>query len=374
MKRRKVVYIAQSAGGVAEYLYMLLKNLDSEKNENILIVSQDYEKQIERFKPYVQDIFVVHMERNINFKSDLKAIVKIRKILKLIKPDIVYLHSSKAGAIGRIALLLNHRAKIIYNAHGWYFNAKIGNKKKKVFARIEKLLAYKTDMIVNISENEYESAIENKIANPKKMCIIRNGIDFTKFNNNEKKRNDTRSLLSIDENEIIIGVVGRISEQKDPITMIKAFYNISNKYKNVKLMFVGSGELEKNVKEYAVDNGIEDKIIITGWISNVENYIPAFDIAVLPSKWEGFGLAIIEYMICDKPIVASNVGGIGNIIKDKENGLLFEKGNYNELSERIIYLIENKDFVDKIVKNNKNYREEYSIKRVINEHKKILKI
>ena len=100
-------------------------------------------------------------------------------------------------------------------------------------------------------------------------------------------------------------------------------------------MYVGSGELEEEVKQYAKQSDLLDKIIITGWVNDVEKYIPAFDIAVLPSKWEGFGLAIVEYMVCNKPIIASNVGGITDIIISEKNGLLFEVGDYEELSKKI---------------------------------------
>ena len=89
------------------------------------------------------------MVRDIKIKDDLKSTYKVRKILKKEKPDIVYLHSSKAGAIVRLALLLNFKTKILYNAHGWYFNADIGEKKKKVIALIERILAIKTNKIIN---------------------------------------------------------------------------------------------------------------------------------------------------------------------------------------------------------------------------------
>ena len=152
MAKKKIVHIAQSAGGVAEYLYMLLKNSNNNNYENILIVSKDYENQIDRFKTYVSNINIVPMTREIEIKKDVKAILKVRKLLKQIKPDIVYLHSSKAGAIGRIALAFNFRIPVLYNAHGWYFNATISKKKKKFFALIEKMLALKTKMIINISK------------------------------------------------------------------------------------------------------------------------------------------------------------------------------------------------------------------------------
>lgn len=320
MSKRKIVHIAQSAGGVAEYLYMLLKNWKNDEYENILIVSEDYQTQLERFNPFVKQIYIVPMIRDICFKSDINAVFKVRKILKKENPDIVYLHSSKAGAIGRLALLLDFKTKILYNAHGWYFNAQISPKKKNLFAMVERIFALKTDKIINISKSEYDSALKLKIAPKKKMCVIENGIDFEKFKKIDKYRENTRKKYGYGQQDIVIGVVGRLTEQKDPLTMIKAFDLVNKKTKNTKLMYVGSGELEEEVLNIARERKIENNVVITGWVNNVQEYIPAFDIAVLPSKWEGFGLVLIEYMACDKTIVASNIGGISNIIEDGVNG------------------------------------------------------
>lgn len=372
--KKTIIHVAQSAGGVAEYLYMLIKNIDREQYNNILIVSEDYKNQEERFKNIVEKIYFVPMTREINLKSDLISIIAIRKILRKEKSDIVYLHSSKAGAIGRIALLFNFKRKILYNAHGWYFNANIGKRKKKIFSIIEKILAIKTDMIINISQSEYDSAIKYKIAKSKKMCIIENGIDFSRFKDSNKYREETRTKYNIKEDDVVIGVVGRISEQKDPMTSIKAFELVHKENNKTKLMLVGSGELEKEVLEYARQNNIENDIIITGWVNDVEKYIPAFDIAILPSRWEGFGLVIIEYMACDKPIVASNVGGIGNIIKNEENGLLINVSDYIELANNINNLIKNEVFARRIIENNKVYRKKYDIQLEIEKYLKLVNI
>lgn len=364
--------MAQSAGGVAEYLYMLLNNIDTEKYEHILIVSEDYREQIERFENLVNEIYFVPMVREISPKKDIKSIFEIKKILKQIRPDIVYLHSSKAGAIGRIALLFSKKVKILYNAHGWYFNAKIGRKKKRIFAIVEKILAFKTDKIINISEDEYNSAINYKIAKPEKMCIIENGIDFNKFKHSKQYREETRRKYNIDAEQILIGVVGRLTEQKDPMTSIKAFKIVHEKNKNTKFMFIGSGELEKEMLEYARQNHLESDIIITGWVTDVEKYIPALDIAILPSKWEGFGLALVEYMACDKPIIASNVGAISDIIKDGENGYLIKMEDIEQLANKIKFLIENKEVQKYFIEKNKRYRMKYDIWNVVNQHLKLI--
>ena len=366
MKKKIIIHIAQSAGGVAEYLYMLLKNTQSSELENVLIVSEQYKEQIERFEKITNKIFFVPMIRKIDLKADLKAIFKIRRIIKKIKPDVVYMHSSKAGGVGRLAMLFDFKTKKIYNAHGWAFNAEINGKKSKKYVIIEKLLALKTDCIINISQSEYDSAIKNKIAKPSKMCIINNCIDLKKFENCEKYRVETRNKYLVSDDEILIGNVGRISEQKDPITFIKAAKLVYEKYPNTKFMYVGAGNLAENVMKYAEENNFEDKVIITGWTTNVEQYIPAIDIAVLPSKWEGFGLVILEYMACKKPIVATKVGGIANIIKEGKNGYLTNCMDYKKLSERICNYIENKEDVNKITNENFKYvNNEYNIEKLV---------
>lgn len=370
-KEKVIVHIAQSAGGVKEYLYMLLKNMNP-KYINILILSEEYKKYQKEFEKVSQDIYYVPMTRDVSIVKDIKAIINVKKILKNIHPNIVYCHSSKAGAIGRIALLLNRKIKVIYNAHGWYFNAEIPKVKKKIFAFIERMLAKKTNIIINISESELESALNYKIAKKEKMLIIKNCIDFEKYKIDLKQaRIISRKQYNIEDNEILIGTVGRIAEQKNPLLMYRAFKKINEKYPNTKLIYVGDGNLKEELLKNVQNDNLTDKVIITGWVEKTQNVIPAIDIAVLPSKWEGFGLVLIEYMLCDKAIVASATGGILDIIKDDENGLLFKNDDENSLYEKIELLIEKEEIGRKMIENNKSYRNIYEIEKLEKEHEKI---
>ena len=367
----KIVHVAQSAGGVAEYLYMLLKNKRENNIENILIVSEDYKNHAKRFEELGIQIFYIPMQREISLKSDINAIFKLRKLINKIKPNIVYLHSSKAGAIGRIALFFRKKIKIIYNAHGWYFNADIG-KKAKLYATIEKLLAIRANKIVNISKAEYDSALERKIAPRNKMITISNGIDFSKFENSSISIEKIRKSYNIKDTDKVIGVVGRLSEQKNPIATINAFAEICKEQDNLFCMFIGSGELEEDVKKIAKENNIEDKIIITGWVNDTQNYIPALDIAVLPSKWEGFGLVILEYIACRKPIIATRVGGIENIIKDAKFAILIKPKEQKELVEAMQNMLENtKKYTNEVELEYEKYKKKYSIHNVVKAHEKL---
>ena len=367
----KVIHIMQSAGGVAEYVKELLSNLDKKIFENVLIVSNDYKMNSDILNK-CQRYYFVDMVRNINAVKDVKSILKVKNILQKENPDVVYLHSSKAGAIGRIALLFDKKTKIIYNAHGWYFNADIG-KKKIIFQIIEKILAYKTDKIIAISNSEYESALSKKICKSEKLVLINNGIDINRFEKNNEYRKSTRKKYNIKNNEVLVGIVGRISKQKDPMASIKAAAKIIKKNINIHFMFVGNGDLENNIREYAKNEKIESNIIITGWVNDVEKYIPAFDIALLPSKWEGFGLAILEYMACKKPIIATKVGGIVDILDD-DNAFFIDKGDYNGIVTKIEYILQNQKKIKIMVKNNYNRcKKVFSIEQEVQLTEKLIK-
>ena len=155
----RILHVAQAAGGVDRYIRMLLKYLDKEKFENILVCSQDFHE--EDYRGLVDSFEQVEMIRAIG-GNDLKAIKEVRTLIKKYNPDIVYAHSSKAGAIARIADigLKNH---CVYNPHGWAFNMRCSAKKKAIYTMIEKIAAPFCDKIICISDAEKQSALDKKI-------------------------------------------------------------------------------------------------------------------------------------------------------------------------------------------------------------------
>ena len=169
----RILHIAQAAGGVDRYIRMLLKYLDKEKFENILVCSQDFRE--EDYKNLVDFFEQVKMDRAIG-SNDLKAIGEVRRLIKRYNPDIVYAHSSKAGAIARVADigLKNH---CLYNPHGWAFNMRCSAKKKAMYTAIEKIAAPFCDKIICISDAEKQSALDKKICREDKLQVIFNGVD-----------------------------------------------------------------------------------------------------------------------------------------------------------------------------------------------------
>ena len=309
---KKIVHICQSdIGGTTEYIYLLLKNMDTNKYQNILICpsSGNIQKKISKLNI---KIYIIEMIRNISSFKDFKDILKIRKILKKEKPDVLFLHSSKAGALGRMARIGIKNLKVLYNPHGWAFNMEGSSKKKFFYGAIEKFLSYFTDIIINISEDEYETAIKRNISE-KKMVIIKNGIEIEKYKENKKE-------IFLDK--YVIGFVGRLSEQKNPLFLVEiAKELLDKKEQNFTFYVVGDGELRGELEKKIKENNLESYFFLRGWSEKVEEDIRNFDIALMISKWEGFGLVVCEYMAAKKPVIGVSVGGVKDIIENEKNGI-----------------------------------------------------
>lgn len=366
-KKIKILHVAQAAGGVDRYIRMLLKYLDKEKFENILVCSQDFREK--DYKNLVDFFEQVKMDRAIG-SNDLKAIGEVRRLIKRYNPDIVYAHSSKAGAIARVADigLKNH---CLYNPHGWAFNMRCSAKKKAMYTAIEKIAAPFCDKIICISDAEKQSALDKKICREDKLQVIFNGVDIEAYENGihgTVKRKD----LNIPEDAFVVGMVGRISPQKAPDVFIKMAKHVKDKVSNAHFIIVGNGDQEAEIKKYARDNDFLDSLHITGWVDNPMSYVELFDVACLLSRWEGFGLVLPEYMMARKPIVASRVDAIPNIICDGENGLLVEMDDVVGASTAVLKLYLNNNLKSKLIdKGLETVYKKFDVQRMTRETEKL---
>lgn len=365
--KKRVLHIAQSAGGVSEYLKYFFKYSDVENYEIYFACSNYYEDDIDIFNKLIKNVNMIQMEREINLLSDYRSYRKLLDYARKIKPDIIHAHSSKAGVYARlIGKKIN--VPVVYNSHGWSFTMDVSYIKKYIYGFIEKYLSIFTKKIINISESEQHSAM--KYIDIRKMTIIRNGIDLEKYD----KAFDIKKIkeqYGIEKDALIIGMVARLSAQKDPDLFVDIAKYISNRInKKVHFIIVGDGELCNHIEARFKNENLN--YTITGWINNVPEIISIFDIALLTSKWEGFGLVIAEYMASAKPVVASEVGGIKEIIKNNENGFLINSRNPSDYGEKIITLIKDEKIKNKFInKSLKIVKEKYDIKRVVREHENL---
>lgn len=371
MNKIKIMHIVQSPGGVARYLSMYLKYSDKNRFEHILICSLDY--KMEKMESLVEHIEYLSMGRQISIINDAKGIWAIRKFIKKYMPDVIYAHSSKAGALGRL-IDVGFKNIVLYNPHGWAFNMNdISAIKKKVYALIEKVLSYKTDMIIAISAWEKESAAKYKICCSDKIHIIPSGVDVCLYDEKQGRYDLNRSKLNIPVEAYVIGMVGRISYGKGPDLFVKAAALIKNKIPNAFFVIVGEGEERSSIENLLSEMGLKEDFLITGWVSNPMEYIQLFDQAMLLTRWEGFGLVLTEYMLAEKPIITTRVGAVPDLMQHGKNGVMIDVGDIEGIAEASYKLYTDNEYRQTLVSNGRlTVRNRYDVRCTVKEHERLL--
>lgn len=233
-----------------------------------------------------------------------------------------------------------------------------------IYLCLEKILSPCTDKIVCISKAEKASAEREHIAKDDKLTLIPNGIDVSAVKNAVVK---SRSELGIAEDAFVVGMIGRLSPQKAPDVFIRAAKLIHDEIPNSAFIIVGSGEEEEEVKAFAKENGLN--LIVTGWTDEPYSYLKVFDVAMLLSRWEGFGLAVVEYMAAEKNVVATKIDAIPTLVDDGIDGLLVEMDNPEDAAEKVLWLYHHpQKAVEMQKKAFKKVIENYDISRVVNQH------
>lgn len=335
------MFVAQAyPGGVPVYIEELVKHLDRTKFECILVCSHAYEE--ERFAPYFSAIEKVGMERSISVSKILKPAWETRKLIKKYKPDVVYCNSSIAGAVGRLAAI-GCGAKVLYNAHSWAFNMRISSKKKLFYRLIEKFFAFFTDTIICVSNYEKTSALQNHICKPDKLQVILNGVDIEQIEQRIANSTLTRASLNIPENAYVVGMVGRISEQKAPDIFVKAARKVKDAVPNAFFMIVGDGPDQEEIEKMISDLDLKDSFLITGWTKQAIEHLALFDVAVLCSRWEGLPLVVPEYFAAKKPVVCTRIDAVDDMIEDGVNGIAVNIDDCEAVTKAIIQLKSDKE-------------------------------
>ncbi|MDR2407259.1 MAG: glycosyltransferase, partial [Bacteroidales bacterium] len=286
---------------------------------DIIVVAGGDGPMWESLNNNVKKIRIKEIKRDFSFFNDVYAFFKLKKIYKMEKPDVIHLHSSKVGAIGRFAFPCK---KIIYSVHG-FDSIRIAHRR---YLWLEKLLKKRCKAIVLASNYDRQNMINEGITN--NLCIIQNGVRLPPCTDKDILINDF-----VKENKKIVMCIARISPQK----RFETYIEIAKLLPQYIFVWIGTD------KQY--DN-IPDNLFCLRSFPNAEKNIPLADIFVLPSNYEGVPLVIISALGYGKPIVSSNVGGIREIVINNENGYTVEN-SASEFAEKIQYILENKSVYKK---------------------------
>jgi glycosyltransferase involved in cell wall biosynthesis len=377
-------------GGPTYNAAYLTKYLPSEYET--LLIGGDKEESEDSSQHILNELginptIIPEMRRAIRFGNDYAAYKKIKQIIEEFKPDIVHTHASKAGTLGRMAAFACNVPAVVHTFHGHVFHSYFSKAKTTIFKRIEKKLALKSSAIVAISAIQKEElGTVHKIAPLDKIEVIPLGFDLERFQNNlEEKRAEFRKEYQIKDDEIAIGIIGRLVPIKNHQLFLNALrYVLDHTDKKVRAFIIGDGESRDAIINLAKDLNIPfsrsnvkfeiSPLTLTSWIKNIDIVNAGMDIIALSSLNEGTPVSLIEAQAANNPVVSTNVGGIENVVLQNKTGLLSDVEDLETYSANLLELVENDSKREAMSKEGwKHVKDQYSYKRLVSDVDKLYK-
>jgi len=338
-------------GGADENTLFTIEGLSKEKYEIDLITGEEFDKDIlNKVKNHPFDIIQIKgLKWKLNFLHDPIVLLKLIKLLKKKQYDIVHTHTTKAGILGRIAAYLSGVPVIVHGLHGSTFQAFNSGLLNWLLFLFERFTDRFTDAYISVSKVLSETYIEKGIGKKDNHYTVYSGMELSKFYHARDKINyqEKHKELGINEGEFLIGNVARLETRKGHQFLLDAFKNVvgEQKYGQVKLLIIGEGNKRKYLENYVKELNLGDKVIFTGYREDVEELMALMDIFVLTSLREGLPRVLVQAAAVGMPSVAFNVDGVPEIIKDNYNGFLVKVKDVEQLENRIVRYMNNKELV-----------------------------
>ncbi len=360
-KKQKVLYLITKSnwGGAQKYVFDLATSLPKDKYEVKVALGGDGPLATRLREKGIHVIEVNGLERDISFKNDLLALIDTFEIIRKEKPDILHLNSTKISGLGSVIGRALGVKKIIFTAHGWAFNEDRSYASKSIIKFLYWITMLSAHKIIGVSENMINQ-IKDWSINKNKFSVIRNGIHspnfLTKEEAREKISHTTPAIFeAISEtskksaNTIWIGSVGELHPIKGHVFALEAFAQILKNRPELNFIYViiGDGDIRHFLNAEIKRLSLESHVFLVGSILDASNYLKAFDLYLFPSLSEGLSYAVIEAAFANLPIIASNVGGIPEIIETNLEGKLIPSQNPKAIEDAIYNYIDNPELANK---------------------------
>ncbi|WP_318836627.1 glycosyltransferase family 4 protein [Providencia sp. PROV102] len=301
-----------------------LQRLPNDKFDKYLICCQIGPLTIEAEKLGIKCIIIDSLTREISPIKDLKSLIHLIKIIKNYRFDIIHTHSSKTGVIGRLAGFISKTPLIIHTVHGYSFPAAKNKIQYIIYYIMERIGSMCGNKLICLHETDKEIAIQKLKVKSNDIYIIPNGVDVKKYTPPSIENKQLyRKSLNLSKDDIVIGMTGRLWLQKNPIFLLENMLPLLIENKNIKILFVGDGELKKELEKLISIYDLSKQVYLLGWRNDIDRILQSIDIFTLPSKWEGMPLAILEAQSSGLPCIVSNITGNNNLVSNNIDGFIF---------------------------------------------------
>ncbi|HET8580419.1 MAG TPA: glycosyltransferase [Nitrospiraceae bacterium] len=331
-------------GGPAIHVVLLNAGLDPARFESVLISGSENPGEGTMLgyalSRGVQPVVVPEMIADASLRArDIRALVKLYRHIRRIGPHIVHTHTAKAGCLGRVAARLAGAPVIVHTYHGHVLHGYYGPLTNWVLRWMERLLARITDRIVAVSEQVKRDLVAYGVAPSEKIVVIPLGFELQPFVDSSGSRGTFRRELGFTNGERLVGTVGRIFPVKNHRLFLDAAARVAGQERQARFVVVGDGLLRPALERHARDLGIADRVVFTGWRRDLPAIYADLDVLVVSSNNEGTPVSVIEAMAAGRPVVATRVGGLPDLVAEGETGFLVSPGNADELAAGVLRLL-----------------------------------
>lgn len=389
--KRKILYVITKSnwGGAQRYVYDLATKLPEENFEAIVALGGNGPLKQKLEKAGVLTISVGDLERDIGLTKEFRALRQLIKIIREVKPDIIHLNSSKAGVLGALATLLNNlylklstfnfklsTCKVIFTAHGWPFKEKRKFIIRKILECASWLTVYLSDATIVVS-NDDQKRISNFLFIKSKIFMIHNGIEIPDFKDRAYARKFLREKIERQptEKSLWIGSIAELHKNKGLDHAISGIAKVLHQEttreihpEKISYVIIGGGEEKENLKNLVEKEGLQNIVHFAGECLEASKLLKAFDVFLLPSLKEGLPYALLEAGSANLPVIATNVGGVTEVVEDMKSGIVVRAKRPKEIADAIGYMIDypekRKGFGESLAK---TVTEKFTLERMVEE-------
>ena len=318
----------------------------------------------------VEAMILPELQREIAPWRDHGAYRRIKQLIRDFRPDVVHTHAAKAGAVGRLAAYEMNVKGIVHTFHGHVFHSYFSPVRTALYKSIERFLARRSSRIIAISERQKEELVEeHRICEAAKISVVPLGFDLSLFQEDQQqKRAVFRKMYNVSDDEIAIGIIGRLVPVKNHPLFLEVIAEVSKRTgRKIRAFIVGDGEMREALHQKASDLGLSQvsapylnghgfsnimagkeivkpaTVTFTSWIKEMDIVNAGVDIVMLTSLNEGTPVSLIEAQAANRPVVSTRVGGIENVVLPGRTALLSESGDLKSLQQQLTRLVEDDD-------------------------------
>jgi glycosyltransferase involved in cell wall biosynthesis len=287
----------------------------------------------------VDPVVIPELGRAIRPGRDLTAFIKLVRLFRALRPDIVHTHTAKAGTLGRLAARLARVPVKIHTFHGHVLDGYFSPPVTRAFLEIERRLAHTTDRLVTVSPRLKVQLLALGIGRPEQVDVVPLGLELDRFRRARPASPTLRPSLGLTDDTPLLGIVGRLVPIKDHSTLFQALARLHDEVRAAHLVVIGDGEERTRLEEFAGRLGLGSRIHFLGWRVDLETILGELDVVICASRNEGTPVALIEAMAAGIPVLSTDVGGVADLVTHGETGWLVPSGDPDGMASAICRLL-----------------------------------